>query len=122
MEVEFLSSLVIIFGVSAFVVYLLNRLKIPSVVGFLISGIIIGPYGIALIRNTRSVEIMAEIGIILLLFTIGIEFSVANLSKMKKAVIVGGGTQVFLTITLSAVIAYWATGNIYQSIFLGFTS
>lgn len=120
MESEFLKSLVIIFGVSAVVVFLFHRVRIPSIVGFLVAGILVGPYGIGIIKDTHSIELMAEIGVILLLFTIGIEFSIAKLIRMKKAVMVGGGIQILLTITLSSIIAYFAVGSINQSVFLGF--
>lgn len=120
MESEFLRSLVIIFGASALVVFFLQKLKIPSIVGFLVSGVIIGPHGIGLIKDAHAVEMLAEIGVILLLFTIGIEFSLARLIRMKKAVVAGGGIQVFLTIALSAAASYLATGNINRSVFFGF--
>ncbi len=120
MELGFLKSLVIVLGVSALVVFLLHRLKIPSIVGFLLAGAILGPYGIGILRDVRSIEIMAEIGVVLLLFTIGIEFSMARLIRMKKAVIAGGGIQVLLTIALSAVAAYLLTGNANRSVFFGF--
>lgn len=58
---------------------------------------------------------LAEIGVILLLFTIGIEFSMEKLIRMKKAVIGGGGMQVLLTIVLSATAAYLLTGNANRS-------
>jgi CPA2 family monovalent cation:H+ antiporter-2 len=120
MELEFLKSLVVIFGASALVVFLLHRLKIPSIVGFLIAGIIIGPYGVGLIKDAHSVEMLAEIGVVLLLFTIGIEFSMARLLRMKKAVLGGGGVQVALTIGLAAAAAYAATGQAGTSVFVGF--
>src|SRR4030067_1863010 len=120
MKFEFLKSLVIILGASALVVFLLHKLKIPSVVGFLVAGVIIGPYGIGIMKDVRSVEIMAEIGVILLLFTIGIEFSMAKLVRMKKAVLGGGGVQVLLTISLLAIVAYLVTGHINKSVFTGF--
>lgn len=120
MELEFLRLLVIIFGVSALAVFLLNRLKIPSIVGFLIAGVIIGPHGLGLVKNVHDVELLAEIGVILLLFVIGIEFSLSNLMRMKKAVIGGGGAQVALTILLSAGAAYLVTGNVNRSVFFGF--
>ncbi len=119
-ELEFLKSLVIIFSASAIVVFLLNWLKIPSLVGFLIAGTLIGPYGIGFIKDVHSVEILAEIGVMLLLFTIGIEFSVAKLIKMKKTVLEGGGLQVSLTILLSTIAAYTLTRDINKSLFLGF--
>ena len=84
MELGFLKSLVIVLGVSALVVFLLHRLKIPSIVGFLVAGAIIGPYGIGVLKDVHSIEIMAEIGVVLLLFTIGIEFSMARLIRIKK--------------------------------------
>jgi CPA2 family monovalent cation:H+ antiporter-2 len=117
---DFLQSLVIIFGISALVVIFLHRMKIPSLVGFLLAGVIVGPYGLRLVTDTHSVEIMAEIGVVLLLFTIGIEFSLARLLRMKKAVLAGGGSQVFLTIALSAAISYAATKSIRVSVFIGF--
>lgn len=120
MQYEFLKSLVIIFGASALVVYLLNRLKIPSLVGFLLAGVIIGPYGIGIVKDTHSIEMLAEIGVILLLFTIGIEFSMAKLVGIRKAVIGGGGIQVLLTIVLSAIASYTLTANVNKSLFVGF--
>ena len=120
MELELLKALVVIFGVSALVVFLLHRLNIPSIVGFLIAGIIIGPYGIGLVKDLHSVEMLAELGVILLLFTIGIEFSLSRLGRMKQAIIFGGGAQVLLTISLSAVSVYLLTGDINRSVFIGF--
>jgi monovalent cation:H+ antiporter-2, CPA2 family len=72
------------------------------------------------VKDTHAVESLAEIGVILLLFTIGIEFSMARLIRMKNAVVAGGGLQVFLTIALSAAASYLATGNINRSVFFGF--
>ena len=120
METEILRSLVIILSVSALIVFALSRVKIPPLVGFLLAGIIIGPHGLELLNDTRSVEIMAEIGVVLLLFTIGIEFSLSRLMRMKKAVVAGGGSQVVLTIGLSALMSYAATRNLNMSIFFGF--
>lgn len=119
-EYAFLQTLVIIFGTSALVVFVLNRVKIPSIVGFLVAGMLIGPHGLGLIKDIHEIELLAEIGVILLLFVIGIEFSLAHLMKMKKIIIGGGGSQVFLTIIFSAAIAYAIISNLYQSIFLGF--
>jgi len=120
MESGFLKSLVVIYGVSAAVVFLLHRLRIPSIVGFLLAGVIIGPYGVGLVGDVSAVEIMAEIGVILLLFTIGIEFSIAKLLRIKKSVLGGGGVQVTLTIALSAVAVYLVTGHINTAVFTGF--
>jgi CPA2 family monovalent cation:H+ antiporter-2 len=73
MEYAFLKSLVIIFSVSAFVVFVLHRFRILTLVGFLMAGVVIGPYGMGIIKDTHAVEMLAEIGVILLLFTAGHE-------------------------------------------------
>ena len=120
MESELLATLVIILGVSAVVVFLLHKLRIPPVVGFLVAGVIIGPYGVGLVKDTHAVEMMAELGVILLLFTIGLELSLSTLLRLKKAVIVGGSAQVLLTIALAAFATYLVTGNSNRSVFFGF--
>jgi len=105
MEFEVLKSLVIIFGVSALVVFVLGRMKIPSLVGFLIAGIIMGPYGFELIKDVQEVEMLAEIGVIVLMFTIGVEFSLKNLLMMRSAVF-GGFLQVSMTIAVVTLLGY----------------
>ena len=120
MEYEFLKYLEVIFIASAAVILLLYKLKIPSLIGFIIAGIIIGPHGVGLIEDTHFVQILAEIGVILLLFTIGIEFSMAQLVRIRKAVLGGGGAQVLFTILISAAITYVAIGDVNKSIFFGF--
>lgn len=119
-QYDFLKSLEIIFIASAVVVFLLHKLRIPSLVGFLVAGVIIGPYGVGIVKDTHAVETLAEIGVILLLFAVGIEFSLTRLMRMKKAVVAGGGIQVFLTIALAASAAYTATGDTNKSLFFGF--
>ena len=120
MEYEFLKSLEVIFIASAAVILLLYKLKIPSLIGFIIAGIIIGPHGIGLINDIHFIQALAEIGVILLLFTIGLEFSMTKLFRIKKAVMGGGGAQVLLTIGISAAFTYIAIGNINKSLFFGF--
>ncbi len=97
---EFLKSLVIIFGLSAFIVYLLHKVRLPSIVGFLLSGIIIGPYGIGLVKDVQVIGIFAEIGIILLLFVLGIELSLSRLFEMRRFLFLAGGLQVLITLLL----------------------
>lgn len=96
-EFEFLKSLIIISGISAISIFILNKLKIPSIVGFLLSGILIGPHGLELIKDIHLVEKFAEIGVVLLLFTIGLEFSLKNILRLRKAIFLGGFLQVLVT-------------------------
>jgi len=120
MELHFLKTLVIIFGASAFVVFFLQKLKIPSIVGFLVAGAALGPHGFGMIREIREVELLAEVGVILLLFTIGLEISLKNLKRIRFAALGGGFSQVLLTLLVTAAIAYPFLGKLNESIFTGF--
>lgn len=120
MELGFLKTLVIIFGVSASVIFLLHKLRIPSIVGFLTAGVLLGPHGFGLIRDIREVELLAEIGIILLLFTVGLEISLKNLKRIRSAVLGGGFSQVSLTFLITAAIAYPFLHKWNTSLFAGF--
>jgi CPA2 family monovalent cation:H+ antiporter-2 len=119
-QIEILKDLVIIFGLAGLVVFLFSKFKLPSVVGFLMTGIIAGPYGLALIQNSESTEVMAEIGVILLLFTIGIEFSIKKLIKIRNLVFLGGGLQVLLTIFLVFLMLYAFKIPTNIAVFVGF--
>jgi len=121
MELEFLKPLFIVFGTSAVVVFILGRLKIPSIVGFLLAGVIMGPYGFELVSDVHIVEVLAEIGVILLLFTIGLEFSLSNLYMLRYTVFGGGHIQVLLTTGIIALISYFFfQQNVNAALFDGF--
>jgi len=85
MEIPLLSNIVIIFGLSIAVLLLCYRLHVPAIVGYLLTGVVAGPHGLGLIGRTGEVEILAEIGVVLLLFTIGIEFSLKSLVRIKRS-------------------------------------
>ncbi len=92
-----LEDLLIIFGLSIPVVFTFSRLKIAPMVGFLLAGILAGPFGLRLIQETENIELLAEIGVVLLLFTIGLEFSLNELLKLKRIIFLGGGLQVLVS-------------------------
>ncbi|HEV2765998.1 MAG TPA: cation:proton antiporter, partial [Pyrinomonadaceae bacterium] len=102
------------------IAFLFNRLRLPTLVGFMITGVIIGPYGLGLIREAEAIDFLAEIGVVLLLFTIGLEFSLRRILEMKRLVLVGGGLQVGLTVALVAALAYFLGRAFGQSLFFGF--
>lgn len=120
MHIPIIQDIVVILGLSVIVLLIFQKVKIPPIVGFLITGTIAGPYGLSLINAPEDVEILAEVGVILLLFLIGMEFSLKNLATIKKAVYLGGSAQVFLTITLVCIITLSLGYNTGESIFLGF--
>lgn len=100
MEIPLLKDIVIILGLSVGVIFLFQKLKLPTILGFLATGIIFGPYGLGLIQKSHEIEMLSEIGIILLLFIIGLEFSLRSLARIKTVVFIGGATQVLLTILI----------------------
>lgn len=114
------ADLLIILAVSVPVAYACLRLKLPLLVGLMLTGIVIGPYGLGLIRELEAIEVLAEIGVMLLLFTIGLEFSLSRLREMKQLVLVGGGLQVLLTVAATVGIAVLFGRGIGQSVFFGF--
>ena len=115
-----INDLTIIFGLSIIILYLCHRLRIPIIVGFLVTGMLVGPHGYGLINAVEEVEVLAEIGIVLLLFTIGVELSLKDLWKIKRAVVFGGSIQVLLTIIAVFFIASYLGYGTGESIFIGF--
>ncbi|WP_298753701.1 cation:proton antiporter, partial [uncultured Nocardioides sp.] len=81
---------------AAVVGYLSVRVRVLPIVGFLLAGVLIGPAQLGLVSSTEAVDAAAEIGVILLLFTIGIEFSLERLARVWRWVAFGGGSQVVL--------------------------
>lgn len=105
---------------SALIAYVCYRLGIIPIVGFLIAGVLIGPEATGLVSDKEIVDAAAEVGVLLLLFTIGIEFSLAKLARIKRLIFGGGGLQVGLA-TGVTVAVLMALGVSWQaSLFTGF--
>ncbi len=119
MTIPLLSDIVIILGLSLVVILLFQRVRLPLVLGFLLTGIIAGPYGLGLIRAVHEVEILAEVGVILLLFSIGIEFSLGSLVRIWRSVILGGAMQVGLTIGATFLLVRTLDLPVPEALFLG---
>ena len=94
---EILKDIVIIFALSTFVNLVFTRIKVPTVIGYLLTGVIAGPHLLSLVGARHEIELLAEIGVILLLFTIGMEFSLKHLLRIRRIVFFGGFLQVLLT-------------------------
>jgi CPA2 family monovalent cation:H+ antiporter-2 len=118
-EFKIIEDIVIILLISIPIIFIFNKMKVPSIVGFLIAGMIIGPYGFELITDSSEIKVMAEIGIMLLLFTIGLEVSFTRLIQIKKLLLVAGGFQLIGTIIVSSVIIFLFGLSLKESIFLG---
>ncbi|MDQ1251174.1 MAG: monovalent cation:H+ antiporter-2, family [Euryarchaeota archaeon] len=119
MTSNLLTDILIIFGLSIPVVFIFSKLKIAPLVGFLLAGILAGPFGFGLIPRVENIEFLAEIGVVLLLFTVGIEFSLRELLKIKRIVLLGGGLQIFIIATIVAFIIWWLGYSPETGIFMG---
>ena len=96
----FFTEIAILAAVSVGIAYLCYRLHLVPIAGFLIAGVVIGPNALGLVEDIALVNTLAEVGVILLLFTIGIEFSLEKLSRIQRLVLGGGSLQVVGTIAV----------------------
>jgi len=113
------ADFVVILVASVAVLYASHKLRLSSVVGLLLTGMLIGPSGLRLIAR-ESVEVYAELGVVLLLFTVGLEVSLVRLRRNWQPFLVGGGGQVLLTVGAAAGIAIAADVPVRGAVFLGF--
>ncbi|MFW6160077.1 MAG: cation:proton antiporter [Acidobacteriota bacterium] len=120
MEVPILREAVIVLAAAIVVFYISHRLRLPAVTGFILTGIIIGPGGLGLIQDTHNINILAEIGVVMLLFTIGLEISFEKLGALKKIFWLGGGLQVCMTSLLVIGILQFFELPLHELIFYGF--
>jgi len=119
-QLHILRDLAVIFAGSLLVILVFYRLKLPALPGFIVAGILLGPNALGFVSDPKDVEGLAEVGVILLLFTIGIEFSLSRLKEMGRQILVGGFSQMGFTIlaTLAAGLAF--LGGWRVALFLGF--
>jgi len=115
----FLSDLLVVFAVTAAVVFAFGRARVPSVVGLLVSGVLVGPYGLSLVADLESVRLLAEIGVIVLLFTVGLEFSTSRLLGMLPLMARIGLPEIAGTTALVTAATWWYLGTFAQAVFAG---
>ncbi|MGE4587132.1 MAG: cation:proton antiporter, partial [Mangrovibacterium sp.] len=120
MELGLLKDILVIFALSSFVNFLFTRIRVPTIIGYLLTGVIAGPYLLGLVGSPHQIELMAEIGVVLLMFTIGLEFSVNHLLKIRKIVFAGGLMQLVLTAGLAMLAALLYRLDWQGALFVGF--
>ena len=118
-EFSALRDVIIIFSVSIVVVFLFQKLHLPSIAGFLVAGALVGPYGLNLISDREHVHVLAELGVMLLLFTIGLEFSFAKLKSSKTLFFVGGPAQMVGVLLLCVGAGFLLGIDVNSAIFWG---
>ena len=106
---DFLSQILILLAASLLVLSLVRRFALPPILGYLVVGMVLGPHALGLATNDEAVRLLAEIGVVFLVFTLGLEFSFARMVAMKSEVLGVGGLQMLLTTAAFASIA-WAFG------------
>jgi CPA2 family monovalent cation:H+ antiporter-2 len=118
-QFDFLRDLLVIYTIAGLVVFVAERLRVPTIVGLLVAGVIVGPYGLSLVDDLRRVELLAEIGVVLLLFTVGLEFTRERLAGaghllgagMLQVLVAIAGTIPFILMRAD----FWG-----QAVFAGF--
>jgi len=114
------TDLIVIFGIAMLIAFLMRKLNQPTIIGYLLTGVLAGPHGFGLVPDPAGVEVLAEVGVALLLFTIGLEFSFQKLAKMRDVILGAGAMQVGITIAavVSVLLVFQFTPR--EAVFWGF--
>jgi CPA2 family monovalent cation:H+ antiporter-2 len=115
-----LRDLAVVLAIATAVALLFGRLHLSVVAAFLVAGAILGPTGAGLVAEPAMVDALAEIGVALLLFTVGLEISLSHLGKMRRQILVGGGGQLFATVLAVLVFLLLAGFDVPEAVFIGF--
>lgn len=119
-QVPLLPELVVIVLVSVGASLLLSRLRLPSAAALLLAGAVVGPFGLGFVNESEAIHVLAELGVVLLLFTIGLEFSLERFARIARLLVFGGSLQMGLTIGAAFAVAWAAGFTVAQSVFFGF--
>ncbi|MDH4187711.1 MAG: cation:proton antiporter [Nitrospira sp.] len=115
-----LANLLVIFTVSIAVVFVFHQFRLPSIAGFLVAGALIGPHGLNLISDIGTVQVLAEMGVVLLLFTIGIEFSLVQMASLRRLMFLAAPIQVGGVLLITWLGALFFGLSWRQGLFWGF--
>lgn len=115
-----LFDLTVIFSLAVLAAVVSHRLGLPSSIGLLVVGVLAGPGVLGLVRNAEQIELLSEIGVVLLLFVIGLEFSLAELAHLKRQFLIGGSIQFFGTALVVGIGTALMGSSVQQSLYLGF--
>lgn len=119
MELAILGDMATLLALAVAVTSVFHKLRLPVIVGYLLTGVLAGPHGLHLIAMVHQVETMAEVGVVLLMFTIGADLSFGELVRLKKPVFLGGALQVGLCAGIFGLAADAAGSGIGQAVLVG---
>lgn len=115
-----LPSVAIFLGATLIAVPLFKKFKLGAILGYLVAGVLIGPSGLNLITDIETILHFSELGVVLLLFVIGLELEPATLWRMRNQIIVSGGSQLLVTALVLALTSHYLLGlNIASSVTIG---
>jgi len=115
-----LPALVLTYAISLVFILVLARLRVPPIVAFIIAGAVAGPTGIGIVKTQEEVNLLADLGIVLLLFTVGLEFSLSEIRRIWKAVVFGGTLQIAGTAAVLMLVLFLAVHETWRvSLFIG---
>jgi len=114
-----LAELVLTYAIALVFILVLSRIRIPPIVSFIIAGAVAGPAGIGIVRTQDDVEVLAEMGIVLLLFTVGLEFSLTEIRRIWQRVLIGGSLQIGVTALVILGLVMATSGSWRLGLFVG---
>jgi len=117
---DFLRGLIVLYGMATLIAFVMRKARQPTIVGYLLTGVVAGPFGLQLISETAAVEVLAEVGVALLLFTIGLELSLEKLYRMKQIVLGAGSMQLTATLAGTCGLLVLSGLALRESLFWGF--
>jgi CPA2 family monovalent cation:H+ antiporter-2 len=120
MEHSLITHIALLLAASFPILFIARKLGFPEVFAFLLTGIVIGPHGLRLIRGTRETEAIAEIGVALILFFIGLHIPIERLKALGRTTLVGGTLQMTFTIGVVVAIGLVMALDVKQAVFYGF--
>jgi CPA2 family monovalent cation:H+ antiporter-2 len=124
-----LAELVLTYAIALVFILVLSRIRIPPIVSFIVAGAVAGPAGIGIVKTQDDVEMLAEMGIVLLLFTVGLEFSLTEIRRIWRKVLIGGTLQIgvtaaailLLVLAISGSASMWRLG-LFAGLFVALSS
>jgi len=119
-DLTLLGNMALALGVALAAGFLANLAKLPVILGYLVAGIVIGPYALGLVEDVDEVETLAAIGVVLLMFTLGVGFSFKTLRSTGRVVILGGIIQIACTTALGIMIGSLLNWPIRESVLFGY--
>jgi monovalent cation:H+ antiporter-2, CPA2 family len=115
-----LPELVLTYAIALGFILVLARIRIPPIVAFIVAGAVAGPAGVGIVKTEEEVNLLADLGIVLLLFTVGLEFSLSEIRRIWKAVVFGGTLQIAGTAAVLVLILMLAVREPWRvSVFIG---